>query len=45
VEVLSEIIENVGWYIEYGGPLLVIIVPLIIWFVRQRIYQGRINTY
>ena len=34
VEVLSEIIESVGWYIEYGGPLLVIIVPLIIWFIR-----------
>jgi hypothetical protein len=34
VEVLAELIDNFGWYIEYGGPLLVIIVPLIIWAIR-----------
>ena len=42
---LEELLDTVEFYIEVGGPLLVIILPLLIWWVRSRINAGRMARF
>lgn len=43
IDVLEEILESVEFYIDLGGPLLILALPIAICFIRQRLNTNRMN--
>ena len=37
VEVLEELLEQVEFYVDVGGPLLIFLIPVLICWIRRRI--------
>ena len=45
LEIIKEIIDDLSWWMELAGPMLVICVPILIWFIRSRIHNNRLTRY
>lgn len=45
IEVIKEIIDEVSWWVEIVGPCVVVALPIVIWFIRQRIHASRLLRY
>ena len=45
IEVLEELLDKVELYVEYGGPILIILVPIIIWWCKRRLVENRMRAF
>ena len=44
-DMLEELINSVEFYIDIAGPLLVILIPLSIWWIRSRVQANRVQRF
>jgi len=40
LELLEEILDKLEFYIEIGGPFLIIFIPMVLWWIRSRIVEN-----
>ena len=45
LEYIKQMIDDVSWWIEIAGPVIIISIPLLIWFIRSRIHSNRVERY
>jgi len=42
IQVLEETLENLEFYIDIGGPILIFLIPLMLCWCKQRLQQDRL---